>query len=69
MKMKPEWKEIAPGVYWCRGCGCIKLLRNGKKLKYETPRREKQRRAHAKRVNGKGYDEYGNIIYKELNSE
>lgn len=42
--MKPEWKELAPGIFWCRGCGCIKIVREGKKTKYATPRREKLRR-------------------------
>lgn len=62
--MKPEWKELAPGLFWCRGCGCVKIVREGKRTRYITPRREKERRAHSKRTNGKGYDAYGNVIYE-----
>lgn len=61
--MQPEWKEIAPGLFWCRGCGCIKIVHKDKRTRYSTPRREKERRAHAKRTNNKGYDKYGNVIY------
>lgn len=46
-KPKPEWKKLAPGVYWCRGCGCIKLSPIGGKHPrpmYLVPRRERERR-------------------------
>ena len=52
--MKPEWKRLDAGnneVYWCRGCGCVKIVQVGKKTKYATPRREKERRANKKRLN------------------
>lgn len=42
--MKPEWKELVQGVYWCKGCGCIKMLRKNKSILYLVPRREKERR-------------------------
>lgn len=43
-KMKPEWEELAPGVFWCRGCGCIKIVKQGFRTRYQTPRRESERR-------------------------
>ena len=51
-KQKPEWKEIELGqydrIYWCKGCGCIKIDKLGRKIRYETPRRERQRRIDKK---------------------
>lgn len=42
---KPEWKLIAPGVWWCKGCGRIKIVRDGgAPYRYLTPRRERDRR-------------------------
>jgi len=48
--MKPEWVLINKGVYeykkiyWCKGCGCIKIEQSGVRTKYLVPRREKERR-------------------------
>ena len=42
--VKPDWREIAAGVCWCRGCGCLKIQRPGLKALYLVPRREKERR-------------------------
>lgn len=42
--MQPEWKTLAPGIYWCQGCGCVKIEKPGKRTRYLTPRRERERR-------------------------
>ncbi len=42
---KPEWVELATGVYWCKGCGVVKLhMKGGKPARYKVPRREIERR-------------------------
>jgi len=61
---KPEWVQIAwqdesslswsPDVWWCKGCGCIKIAETGKKTKYKVPRRERERRKAKKDANRKG---------------
>jgi len=47
--MRPEWRLLAPGVYWCRGCGCVKIETGCKKARYLTPRRERERRIAKRR--------------------
>ena len=56
-EQKPEWSLIVSGlahshmmkIEWCRGCGCLKITRDGnKKILYRVPRREKQRRQDKK---------------------
>ena len=53
--MKPEWKCISTHgvdnkaneviVYWCKGCGCLKIVNSVTyKARYLTPRRERERR-------------------------
>lgn len=42
--MRPEWKQLAPGIFWCKGCGCVKLVKTNRRTRYITPRREKERR-------------------------
>lgn len=51
--MKPEWKQLAPGVLWCQGCGCVKLT-SGTSTKYLVPRREAERR-RATKLRAKDY--------------
>lgn len=46
--MQPEWKKLAPGIYWCQGCGCVKIVRKNKPTKYKVPRRESERRKYGK---------------------
>ena len=50
--IKPEWKELAEGLYWCRGCGCVKIEHKDKDkaTRYLTPRRERERRIKSKGV-------------------
>lgn len=43
---KPEWKEISPNVFWCKGCGSIRLGRPSEWARYFVPRRERERREH-----------------------
>jgi hypothetical protein len=41
----PEWRTLAPGVKWCKGCGCVKLAPfEEKPVRYLVPRRERERR-------------------------
>ena len=56
--MSAEWVKIAPGVFWCKGCGCIKFQPHYSiKVKYSTtkwrylvPQREKDRRETKKAI-------------------
>ena len=47
--MAAEWKEIAPNVFWCKGCGCVKIA-GIVHARYLTPRHERERRAEQKRL-------------------
>jgi hypothetical protein len=42
--MKPEWKKIAENIFWCRGCGCLKIIKDNNTIRYHTPKKEYLRR-------------------------
>ncbi len=58
--LKPEWQRVAfdligdsnTEIYWCKGCGCLKIVHVGRRTRYETPRRERERRIAKKAWGG-----------------
>lgn len=58
-KTKPEWVLVATAnngasVYWCRGCGCLKIVGFMRETRYRTPRRERLRRIIQKNAAARG---------------
>jgi hypothetical protein len=61
--MKPEWKEVGAvqgvpygtygKIFWCKGCGCLKIEQLGSQARYLVPRREKERRKNKGMTNAR----------------